>query len=73
VNKGDEAEDGGVAQARERLELPDGVRCVPVNALEKDSVKEVLLELLYAVMDEVEAAEASGSASTATRASRSSR
>jgi uncharacterized protein len=57
VNKGDEAEDGGVGLARERLALPDGVRCVPVNALEKDSVKEVLLELLYAVMDEVEAAE----------------
>jgi signal recognition particle receptor subunit beta len=54
VNKGDGEEDGGVAVTRERLGLADGVRCVPVNALEKDSVKGVLLELLYAVLDEIE-------------------
>jgi small GTP-binding protein len=60
VNKGDDEEDGGVEKARTWLHLPDDVRCVPVNALEKDSVKGVLLELLYAVLDEIEATEPAG-------------
>jgi small GTP-binding protein len=57
VNKGDDQQDGGVAQARSWLHLADDVRCVPVNATERESVKGVLLELLYAVLDEVEATE----------------
>jgi uncharacterized protein len=57
VNKGDDEADGGVAVARERLALAEDVRCVPVNALDRESVKGVLLELLYAVLDEVEATE----------------
>ncbi len=60
VNKGDDDADGGVEKARKWLHLADDVRCVPVNALEKDSVKGVLLELLYAVLDEIEAAEPAG-------------
>jgi uncharacterized protein len=58
VNKGDGAEDGGVAQARARLELDSSVRCAAVDARDKDSVKHVILELLYTALDEVEAAEA---------------
>jgi hypothetical protein len=40
-----------------RPRLPEHVRCVAVDAREKDSVKSVLLELLYAVLDEIEAGE----------------
>jgi uncharacterized protein len=54
VNKGNDAEDGGVEQARQWLRLPDDVRCVPVDARDKESVKSVLLELLYAVLEEVD-------------------
>jgi uncharacterized protein len=57
VNKGDGVDDGGVAITRDRLSLAEDVRCVPVNALEKESVKGVVLELLYAVMDEIEDSE----------------
>jgi uncharacterized protein len=57
VNKGTD-EDGGVQQARTRLQLDTSVRCAAVDARDKDSVKHVILELLYAALDDVEAAEA---------------
>lgn len=57
VNKGDDEADGGVAHARARLALSDDVRCVAVNALQRESVKGVLLELLYAVLDDIDAEE----------------
>jgi uncharacterized protein len=57
VNKGDDEHDGGVEQARSWLRLPEHIRCVPVDARDKESVKGVLLELLYAVLDEIEEAQ----------------
>jgi uncharacterized protein len=54
VNKGDAEEDGGVARTREWLRLPEDVRCVAVDARDKGSVKQVLLELLYTVLEEIE-------------------
>jgi uncharacterized protein len=58
VNKGDGEDDGGVAEARRVLELEPSVRCAAVDARDRESVKHVILELLYAALDEVEAAEA---------------
>jgi uncharacterized protein len=57
VNKCDDDPDGGVRRAREWLQLPPSIRCVPVNALDRESVKGVLLELLQAVLDEIDAGE----------------
>ena len=39
---------------RRALDLPDSIRVVACDARDRDSVKGVLLELLYAVLDEVE-------------------
>jgi signal recognition particle receptor subunit beta len=44
---------------RERLDLPVDVALLPCDATDKESVKAVLLALLYAVLDEVEAERAS--------------
>ena len=53
VNKtGDDAE-SDVARARERLALDEAVRAVACDARDRESVKEVLLELLYAVLDDI--------------------
>ena len=57
VNKGEREADGGTTRAREWLRLPEQVRCVAVDARDRQSVKDTLLELLYAVLDEVETAE----------------
>jgi uncharacterized protein len=57
VNKSDDDPEGAVRTARERLEIPEGTRVIACNALEKESAKEILLELLYAVLDEIEATE----------------
>jgi uncharacterized protein len=57
VNKSDHDPHGAVEHARARLGLDDRVRVVACNALDKESVKGVLLELLYAVLEDVEAAE----------------
>ncbi|HWB72918.1 MAG TPA: ATP/GTP-binding protein [Egibacteraceae bacterium] len=53
VNKvaGDPAD--ALARARSRLQVPDGVRVVACDALDRESVKAVLLELLYAVLDDL--------------------
>ena len=54
VNKAGDDDTAAVARARHALDLPDDVRVVACNALERESVKGVLLELLYAVLDDIE-------------------
>jgi small GTP-binding protein len=54
VNKWDGDAAAAVAKVRKDLELPADVRAIPCSALDRESVKSVLLELLYAVLDEVE-------------------
>jgi small GTP-binding protein len=44
-----------VEQVRTRLEIPGDVAILACDATDKESVKNVLLALLYAVLDEVEA------------------
>ncbi len=44
-----------IAKVRDRLEIPSDVAILSVDATDKESVKSVLLALLYAVLDEVEA------------------
>jgi signal recognition particle receptor subunit beta len=58
VNKGGDHPDGGVARARSEVGLPDGVRCVAVDARDKDSVRGVLLALLEAALEDATAREA---------------
>jgi small GTP-binding protein len=43
-----------VERVRSRLEIPGDVAILPCDATDKESVKNVLLALLYAVLDEVE-------------------
>jgi len=43
-----------VDDVRTRLEIPSDVAIMPCDATDKESVKNVLLALLYAVLDEVE-------------------
>ena len=45
-----------VQSVRSRLEIPSDIAIMPCDATDKESVKNVLLALLYAVLDEVEAA-----------------
>ena len=54
VNKWEGDAAAAVAGARRRLELGADVRVVACDARERESVKGVLLELLYAVLDEIE-------------------
>ena len=54
VNKWEGDPAAAVARARSELDLDADVRVVACSALDRDSVKNVLLELLYAVLDEVE-------------------
>jgi small GTP-binding protein len=44
-----------VESVRSRLEIPSDIAILPCDATDKESVKNVLLALLYAVLDEVEA------------------
>ena len=53
VNKSDAEPEACVQRAREALELDATVRVVACNALDRSSVKNVLLELLYAVLDDI--------------------
>lgn len=48
-------DDSELAEVRARLEVPDSVRVLHCNAAEKDSVKNVLLGLLYAILEGIEA------------------
>lgn len=43
-----------IESVRTRLEIPSDVAILPCDATDKESVKNVLLALLYAVLDEVE-------------------
>jgi small GTP-binding protein len=44
-----------VESVRSRLEIPSDIAILPCDATDQESVKNVLLALLYAVLDEVEA------------------
>ena len=44
-----------VESVRSRLEIPSDIAILPCDATDKESVKNVLLALLYAMLDEVEA------------------
>ncbi|MDP8970487.1 MAG: ATP/GTP-binding protein [Actinomycetota bacterium] len=56
VNKHDGDPEQAVERARSALQVPPEVRVVACNALDRESVKTVLLELLYAVLDDLTAA-----------------
>ena len=55
VNKVATTAEKAVSHARHRLRIPDGTRVVTVDARDREAVKGVLLELLEAVLEEVEA------------------
>jgi small GTP-binding protein len=55
VNKYNPADPAGeISYVQDRLALDDGVPVIPVNALDRGSVKNVLLALLYSVLEQVE-------------------
>ena len=58
VNRSSGDPESAVRQVRKALELDDDVRMVACHALERESVKAVLLELLYAVLDDMRELEA---------------
>jgi len=55
LNRTAGAEESHEAKVREHLALPANVPVVPCDATDKESVKAVLLALLYSVLDEIEA------------------
>jgi small GTP-binding protein len=55
INRGSSDDHMLVESVRTRLEIPSDVAILPCDATDKESVKNVLLALLYAVLDEVEA------------------
>ncbi len=55
INRGRADDHAMVEAVRQRLEIPSDVAILPCDATDKESVKNVLLALLYAVLDEVEA------------------
>ncbi len=55
VNRADGLDPAGEERLRESLRLAPGVPIVPCDATDKDSVKAVLLALLYSVLDDIEA------------------
>jgi uncharacterized protein len=59
LNRSAGIDDAEERRIRELLELPPDVALLPCDATDKESVKSVLLALLYAVLDEVEAERAS--------------
>lgn len=56
LNRSDGLDPAGEAELRERLDLGPDVPVVPCDALDRESVKSVLLALLYAVVDTFEPA-----------------
>ncbi len=58
LNRADGLDPDGENALRAQLELHPRVPVVPCNATDKESVKAVLLALLYSVLDDVEAAAA---------------
>jgi len=55
LNRPDQVGSVGEESVRAALELSSHVPVVPCDATDKDSVKNVLLALLYSVLDEIEA------------------
>jgi small GTP-binding protein len=58
VNRAQGLDPGEEERLRQTLKLGAGVPIVPCDATDKDSVKSVLLALLYSVLDDIEAAAA---------------
>jgi signal recognition particle receptor subunit beta len=58
LNRTDGVDEVEEARIRQTLGLDANVPLVPCDATDKESVKAVLLALLYSVLDEVEAAKA---------------
>jgi small GTP-binding protein len=54
LNRSEGLDPHGESQVRQSLELDDRVPVVPCDATDKESVKAVLLALLYSVLDDVE-------------------
>jgi uncharacterized protein len=54
LNRAATDDNGLVDEVRTRLGIPGDVAILPCDATDKESVKNVLLALLYAVLDEVE-------------------
>ncbi|MGZ6804417.1 MAG: GTP-binding protein [Nocardioidaceae bacterium] len=59
LNRSNGVDDAEEQRLRDQLELRPDVALLPCDATDKESVKSVLLALLYAVLDEVEAERAS--------------
>jgi uncharacterized protein len=55
LNRATDTDNSLVDRVRTELEIPQDVAIMPCDATDKESVKNVLLALLYAVLDEVEA------------------
>jgi small GTP-binding protein len=58
LNRSDGVDDVEEARIRQSLDVDGSVALVPCDATDKESVKAVLLALLYSVLDQVEAAPA---------------
>ncbi len=54
LNRASSDDNALVDDVRTRLEIPSDIAILPCDATDKESVKNVLLALLYAVLDEVE-------------------
>jgi small GTP-binding protein len=57
ANKQDSVDAWTPVDLRIALRVPDDVKVLPCVAMDKESVKNVLLELLYAILEEMDAAE----------------
>jgi len=55
LNRGSGSDEAHEAQVRDHLALAQNVPVVPCDATDKESVKALLLALLYSVLDEIEA------------------
>jgi signal recognition particle receptor subunit beta len=58
LNRAEGIDEGDEARVRERLDLAGDVPVVPCDATDRESVKAVLLALLYAVVDSLDQAAA---------------
>lgn len=56
ANRADGQDGTVLAEVRSRLDVPEAIQVLGCNALDKDSVKQVLLGLLYDILKRVEAA-----------------
>lgn len=54
LNRAQADDHAAIEDVRRRLAIPSDIAILPCDATDKDSVKNVLLALLYAVLDEVE-------------------